>query len=276
MNRSTRACVAAAAVLALGACSSGGSKETTAASTSSASPSVSGTVTVFAAASLQNTFTQLGKMFEAAHPGTHVVFNFGGSDTLAASIVNGAPADVFASASPATMKTVTDKGDAAGTPVVFASNELEIAVEPGNPEHVTTLQNLSSPSLKVVLCARTVPCGAAAQKALAAGHVTVTPVSYEQDVTAVLTKVELKEADAGLVYQTDVKGAGNKVTGVNFPEAASAINDYPIATLTHAPNAAGAQQFVALVESPEGQKVLSDAGFRKPTAASSSPSPSAS
>jgi molybdate transport system substrate-binding protein len=276
VSRSTSACVLAAALLALSACSSGGSKNSAATPAGTASPSVTGTVTVFAAASLQKTFTQLGTMFEAAHPGTHVVFNFGGSDTLAASIVNGAPADVFASASPATMKTVTDKGQAASTPVVFASNELEIAVEPGNPKHVTMLQNLSNPSLKVVLCAKTVPCGAAAQKALATGHVTVTPVSYEQDVTAVLTKVELKEGDAGLVYQTDVKGAGDKVTGVNFPEAASAINNYPIATLTHAPNATGAQQFVALVESPEGQKVLSDAGFMKPTETSTSPSPSAS
>ncbi|WP_042433271.1 molybdate ABC transporter substrate-binding protein [Streptacidiphilus anmyonensis] len=276
VSRPTTAGVIAAALLALSACSSSSSNSSSANQSASASPSVTGTVTVFAAASLQQTFTQLGKMFETAHPGTHVVFNFGGSDTLAASIVNGAPADVFASASPATMKTVTDKGDAASTPVTFVSNELEIAVEPGNPMNVTTLQDLSKSSLKVVLCAKTVPCGAAAQKALSTGHVTVTPVSYEQDVTAVLTKVELKEADAGLVYQTDVKGSGGKVTGVNFPEAASAINDYPIATLTHAPNPTGAQQFVALVESPEGQKVLTDAGFQKPTASSSSPSSSPS
>jgi molybdate transport system substrate-binding protein len=264
------AAVGAVALVVLSACSSSSSSGSSSPA-GSASPSVSGTVTVFAAASLQNTFTQLGKTFEAAHPGTHVVFNFGGSDTLAASIVNGAPADVFAAASPATMKTVTDKGDAAGTPTIFVSNELEIAVEPGNPMHVTTLQNLSNPALKVVLCAKTVPCGAAAQTALAAGHVTVTPVSYEQDVTATLTKVELKEADAGLVYRTDVKGAGGKVDGVNFPEAASAVNNYPIAALSHGPNAPGAQAFIALVESPEGQKVFADAGFMSPQA-----SPSAS
>ncbi|MEY9937510.1 molybdate ABC transporter substrate-binding protein [Streptacidiphilus sp. MAP5-3] len=276
MVRRSAAAAVAAVLLALSACSSRGSTTASSSQSASASPSVTGTVTVFAAASLQNTFTELGKMFEAVHPGTHVVFNFGGSDTLSAGIVNGAPADVFAAASPATMKTVTDKGDAAGTPVTFVSNELEIAVEPGNPQHVASLQNLSNHALKVVLCAKTVPCGAAAQTALADGHVTVTPVSYEQDVTSVLTKVELKEADAGLVYQTDVKSAGSKVTGVNFPEAASAINNYPIATLAHAPNATGAQQFVALVESPEGQKVLTDAGFKKPTTSSTSPSPSAS
>ncbi|GAA2745862.1 molybdate ABC transporter substrate-binding protein [Kitasatospora cinereorecta] len=272
MYRSATAGVVAAALLAISACSSSSSSSSSSPS-ASASPTVTGTVTVFAAASLKGTFTQLGKMFEDAHPGTKVVFNFGGSDTLAASIVNGAPADVFASASPATMKTVTDKGGAVGTPTVFVSNQLEIAVQPGNPMHVTTLQNLANPSVKVVLCAKTVPCGAAAQTALAAGNVTVTPVSYEQDVTAALTKVELKEADAGLVYRTDVKSAGGKADGVTFPESACAINKYPIAPLTHAPNAAGASAFVALVRSPEGQKVLTDAGFLSPTASpSASPS----
>ncbi|MCP2312029.1 molybdate transport system substrate-binding protein [Kitasatospora paracochleata] len=266
MYRSATAGVVAAALLAISACSSSSSS-----GSASASPTVTGAVTVFAAASLKGTFTQLGKMFEDAHPGTKVVFNFGGSDTLAASIVNGAPADVFASASPATMKTVTDKGDAAGTPTVFVSNQLEIAVQPGNPMHVTTVQNLANPSVKVVLCAKTVPCGAAAQTALAAGNVTVTPVSYEQDVTATLTKVELKEADAGLVYRTDVKSAGGKVGGATFPESACAINKYPIAPLTHAPNAAGASAFVALVQSLAGQKVLTDAGFLGPTASPSAP-----
>ncbi|MFC9327616.1 molybdate ABC transporter substrate-binding protein [Kitasatospora sp. NPDC057015] len=239
-----------------GSASSGASTS----SASSASSTVSGTVTVFAAASLKEAFTTLGGRFEAAHPGTKVVFNFAGSDALAASIVAGAPADVFAAASPTTMKTVTDQGDA-GTPTTFVRNQLEIATVPGNPHHIASLQDLAQPGLKVVLCAKEVPCGAAAQKALAAGNVQLTPVSYEQDVKAALTKVELQEADASLVYQTDVKSAAGKVDGVPFPEAASAINDYPIATLTHAPNSAGAQAFVALVESPDGQKVLTDAGF---------------
>ncbi|MDH6114377.1 molybdenum ABC transporter molybdate-binding protein [Kitasatospora sp. MAP12-15] len=143
-------------------------------------------------------------------------------------------------------------------------NELEIAVTPGNPKKVTTLQDLSNPGTKVVLCAKEVPCGAAAATALAAGHVNLTPVSYEADVKSALTKVELNEADAALVYQTDVKAAAGKVDGVNFPEAASAINDYPIAPLTHAPNPNGAQAFVALVQSPTGQQVMTAAGFQKP------------
>ncbi|MFG2825850.1 molybdate ABC transporter substrate-binding protein [Kitasatospora sp. NPDC048365] len=257
--RLTGGCVAA--VLLVGGCSSSGG---TAAGSSPASaqstPSVTGTVTVFAAASLQESFTQLGKQFEAAHPGTKVVFNFGGSNTLAAGITGGAPADVFAAASPATMKTVTDKGDA-GTPKVFVRNQLEIATVPGNPKNITGLQSLTQPGLKVVLCAKEVPCGAASQTVLTNANIQFTPVSYEQDVKGALSKVELQEADASLVYQTDVKSAAGKVTGVAFPEASTAINDYPIATLTHAPNSAGAQAFVAYVESPDGQKVLTDAGF---------------
>ncbi|WP_371503230.1 molybdate ABC transporter substrate-binding protein [Kitasatospora sp. NBC_00374] len=254
-----------AVLLALSACSSSDSGASTAstapATASGTTADVTGTVTVFAAASLKEAFTAIGTQFEAAHPGTKVVFNFAGSDALAASIVNGAPADVFAAASPATMKTVTDKGDAAGTPTTFVRNQLEIATVPGNPKHIASLQDLAQPGLKVVLCAKEVPCGAAAQKALAAGNVQVTPASYEQDVKAALTKVELQEADASLVYRTDVKSAAGKVDGVTFPESSSAINDYPIATLTHAPNSTGAQAFVALVESPDGQKVLTDAGF---------------
>lgn len=254
-----------AVLLAVGGCSSSGAGSSSGSSASASAPAsaanVTGTVTVFAAASLKETFTELGKRFEAAHPGTKVVFNFAGSDALAAGIVAGAPADVFAAASPTTMKTVTDKGEAEGTPKVFVRNQLEIATVPGNPQHIASLQDLAKPSLKVVLCAKEVPCGAAAQKALAAGNVQLTPVSYEQDVKGALTKVQLGEADASLVYQTDVKSAAGKVDGVNFPETSSAINDYPIAPLTHAPNAAAGQAFVALVESPEGQKVLSDAGF---------------
>ncbi|GAA2746251.1 molybdate ABC transporter substrate-binding protein [Kitasatospora cinereorecta] len=154
-----------------------------------------------------------------------------------------------------------DAGDAAGTPKVFVRNQLEIATTPGNPKHIDNLQGLSASGLKVVLCAKEVPCGAASQKALAAGKVQVTPVSYEQDVKAALSKVELNEADASLVYRTDVKSAAGKVDGVIFPEASSAINDYPTAPLAHAPNSAAAQAFVAYVESPQGQQVLKNAGF---------------
>ncbi|MEZ0068089.1 molybdate transport system substrate-binding protein [Streptacidiphilus sp. MAP12-20] len=272
VRRAAAASTAALVLVGLAACSS--SSSTTAGSTSSAAASSSasssasaalnGKVTVFAAASLKKTFTQLGKAFEAAHPGVTVTFNFGGSDTLAASIVSGAPADVFASASLATMKTVVDKGDTAAAPVDFAKNELEIAVQPGNPKKITSLSQLTGSGIKVALCAKSVPCGAAAQKALTAAGVKLTPVTLEQDVTAALTKVELGEVDAALVYRTDVKSAGSKVTGVNFAEAGKAVTTYPIAALKGSSNAAAAQAFAAYVASPEGEQVLAAAGFQAP------------
>ncbi|MET9012214.1 molybdate ABC transporter substrate-binding protein [Streptomyces olivaceoviridis] len=261
----------AAAALALSACSSSSdstdssnSSDSSASSGTSTSPKLSGTVTVFAAASLKESFTALGKEFEKQHPGTQVSFNFGGSDTLAANITGGAPADVFAAASPKTMAVVTDQKDTAGTPVTFVRNQLEIATVPGNPHKVASLKDLTKAGLKVVLCDRTVPCGAAAQKALDASGLKLTPVSYEQDVKGALTKVELKEADAAVVYKTDVRAAGDKVEGVEFPESARAVNDYPIALLKNAPNTEAAKAFIALVGSAEGQKVLSEAGFLKP------------
>ncbi|WP_282090110.1 molybdate ABC transporter substrate-binding protein [Streptomyces tendae] len=255
----------AAALLALSACSSSSGTDSDSAGTSSSSaPKLSGQVTVFAAASLKESFTALGETFEKQHPGTEVTFNFAGSDTLAASITGGAPADVFASASPKTMATVTDAGAAAGTPVTFVRNQLEIATLPGNPDHVSSLKDLTASGLKVVLCDKTVPCGAAARKALDASGLELTPVSYEQDVKAALTKVELKEADAAVVYRTDVRAAGDKVTGVDFPESAKAVNDYPITLLKDAPNTDAAKAFVELVKSAEGQRVLTGAGFRTP------------
>jgi molybdate transport system substrate-binding protein len=259
--------VGAAALLALSACSSSsdtGTDSDSAGGSSSSSAKVSGQVTVFAAASLKESFTTLGETFEKQHPGTEVTFNFAGSDTLAASITSGAPADVFASASPKTMATVTDAGAAAGTPVTFVRNQLEIATLPGNPDRVSSLKDLTKSGLKVVLCDKTVPCGAAARKALDASGLELTPVSYEQDVKAALTKVELKEADAAVVYRTDVKAAGDKVTGVDFPESAKAVNDYPIALLENAPNTDAAKAFIELVKSAEGQRVLTGAGFRTP------------
>ncbi|WP_128432732.1 molybdate ABC transporter substrate-binding protein [Streptomyces cyaneus] len=257
----------AAALLALSACSSSDdstSAKSDAPASASASGKLSGDVTVFAAASLKESFETLGKAFEKAHPGTKVTFSFGGSDALAASITGGAPADVFASASPKTMKIVTDAGDASGTPATFVRNQLEIATLPGNPDKVASLKDLTKSGLKVVLCDKAVPCGAAAQKALDAGKLKLTPVSYEEDVKAALNKVVLKEADAAVVYKTDVQAAGDKVEGVEFPEAADAINDYPITVLKDAPNAEAAKAFIALVQSTEGQKVLNAAGFLKP------------
>ncbi|MFB6851504.1 molybdate ABC transporter substrate-binding protein [Streptomyces sp. NPDC056121] len=259
--------VGVAALLALSACSSGSdssSKKDSSSASKDSAKKLTGTVTVFAAASLKESFTTLGKDFEKAHPGTKVTFSFGGSDTLAASITGGAPADVFAAASPKTMAIVTDKKDAATAPSTFVRNQLEIATLPGNPDKVASLKDLTKSGLKVVLCDKTVPCGAAAQKALDASKLKLTPVSYEQDVKSALTKVELKEADAAVVYKTDVKAAGSKVEGVEFPESTNAINDYPIALLKDAPNAEAAKEFIALVQSSEGQKVLTAAGFLKP------------
>ncbi|MEU9520028.1 molybdate ABC transporter substrate-binding protein [Streptomyces sp. NPDC048224] len=255
----------AAALLALSACSSSDSDAGSGSDAEAGgSDKLSGTVNVFAAASLTESFTELGKEFEKQHPGTKVVFNFGGSDSLAAGITNGAPADVFASASPKTMKVVTDADAAAGTPATFVRNRLEIATLPGNPDKVASLKDLTGDDLKVVLCDKTVPCGAAAQKALTAADLKLTPVSYEEDVKSALNKVVLKEADAAVVYKTDVRAAGDKVEGVEFPESAEAVNDYPITLLKDAPNTAAGKAFIALVRSAEGQKVLTGAGFTAP------------
>lgn len=223
-----------------------------------------GTLTVFAAASLTETFTALGTTFEGAHPGVKVRFQFGASSTLAQQITQGAPADVFAAASPATMKTVTGAGDASGQPQVFTRNRLVIAVPQGDPGKVAKVGDLDRPGLKVVLCAVQVPCGAAAETALAVAKVEVKPVSREKDVKAVLTKVGLGEADAGLVYRTDVKAAAGKVTGIEFPEAAKAINDYPIVEVAKAPHGALAKEFIQLVVGEQGRSVLSRAGFESP------------
>ncbi|MFW6724461.1 molybdate ABC transporter substrate-binding protein [Streptomyces sp. MAR4 CNY-716] len=261
----------AAALLVLSACSgsddgsgSGSGSDSGKDGAGSASGELSGEITVFAAASLTESFEELGAQFERDHPGTKVTFSFGGSDALAASITGGAPADVFASASPTTMDVVTDAGAAAGTPETFVRNRLEIATLPGNPDGVASLKDLTDPGLKVVLCDEAVPCGSAAQKALDAGSLKLTPVSYEEDVKSALNKVVLKEADAAVVYRTDVQAAGGKVEGVDFPESADAVNDYPITLLRDAPNTAAAEAFVELVRSAQGQKVLTGAGFLKP------------
>ncbi|WP_376787334.1 molybdate ABC transporter substrate-binding protein [Micromonospora halotolerans] len=223
-----------------------------------------GTVTVFAAASLTEPFTKLGRDYEAAHPGTRVVLNFAGSSALATQLTQGAPADVFAAASPATMKTVTDAGDAAGTPAVLVRNQLVIAVPEGNPDRVTGLADLARPGAKVALCAEQVPCGAAAKAALAAAGVRLTPATLEQDVKGALAKVKLGEVDAALVYRTDVRGAAAELDAVEFPESARAVNDYPIVVLKHAGNPAGARAFVDHVRSDAGLAVLAAAGFQAP------------
>jgi molybdate transport system substrate-binding protein len=255
MSRSTALAVAVALVCALlagcGSDSTAGSAE-------------SRTLTVFAAASLTETFRQIGESFQSSYPGVRVEFNFGASSTLAKQITEGAPADVFAAASPATMKQVTDAGLNTGDPRVFVRNRLQIAVPPDNPGNVNGIDDLANPKLKVVICAVQVPCGAAAAKALAAARVKVTPASVEQDVKAALTKVVLGEADAALVYRTDVKAAGAKVKGIAFPEADQAVNDYPIVALAKAPQPELAAQFVQLVLSDSSRPVFAAAGFEYP------------
>jgi molybdate transport system substrate-binding protein len=217
-----------------------------------------GDVTVFAAASLTETFTQIGKDFEAAHPGSHVKFNFAGSSALAQQIGQGAPADVFASAAPANMKQVAESGS-----TVFVRNKLQIAVPKGNPKKIASLADLVRPDLKLALCAEQVPCGAASKKAFQVASLTPKPVTLEQDVKATLTKVKLGEVDAALVYKTDVSATKGDVDGVSFPEADQAINDYPIIALPKAANSAGAKAFVDYVLS-EGKAVLTKAGFDSP------------
>lgn len=249
------------ALLAVTACSVGPGAS---GSADSADGRPSGTVTVFAAASLEEAFTTLGERFEDAHPGTEVRFSFGGSDSLAASVTSGAPADVFAAASERTMETVRDADATSGAPRTFARNRLTIATAPGNPHHLTSLADLTGPRLKVALCAAQVPCGSAAEKALHTAGVDLTPVSYERDVRGALTKVELGEVDAALVYRTDVRAAGKRVAGVSFPEASGAVNRCPIAVLDQAPNAEAGRAFVRLVTSPEGRRVLTAAGFEEP------------
>jgi molybdate transport system substrate-binding protein len=255
--------LALTAVLA-GTSACGGTSDETPAGSGSSSAGVSGTVTVLAAASLTETFTRIGKDFEAVHPGTKVTLSYGGSSQLAQQIISGAPADVFASAGPVTMKTVTDAGDSAGTPVDFVKNQLVIATAKGNPKGLTSLAALARPGVKVAVCAEQVPCGAAAKTALAAAHVQITPVTLEQDVKSALAKVKLGEVDAALVYRTDARAASTDVDGVEFPESANAINEYPIVVLKNAPNPAAATGFVAYVQSEPAQKVLADAGFQKP------------
>lgn len=223
----------------------------------------SGTITVFAAASLAGSFEQIGVAFEAANPGVDVVFNIGASSALAQQVVSGAPVDVFASASLATMRTVTDAGDAAN-PKVFARNRLQIAVPADNPGKVTGLADFTRSALKIALCAPKVPCGTAAARAFAAAGLIPSVDTEEQDVKAALAKVTLGEVDAALVYRTDVLAAGTEVKGIAFPQADKAVNDYPIAVATDAENATGAAAFVAYVLSTEGQAVLAAAGFDSP------------
>ena len=270
MRRFTLTVAALAAVTVAGCSSSSSSSSTstpaaggssTPAATSSAA--ATGTITVFAAASLKETFTQLGQQFEAAHPGDTVKFSFGASSALATQITSGAPADVFASAAPKNMDTVVSAGDASN-PQDFAKNTAEIAVPTSNPANVTSLSDLAKSSVKVALCQPQVPCGVVASEVFKNAGITVKPVTLQPDVKSVLTQVELGNVDAGMVYVTDVKAAGSKVKGITIPASENASTLYPIATVSTSKELSIAQAFVAYVLSPTGQQVLAAAGFQQP------------
>jgi molybdate transport system substrate-binding protein len=251
-------------VAALAGCSGSDDDDAAAAAPAGAgSSTLSGQITVFAAASLTESFATIGEQFEKANPGTDVRFSFGPSSGLATQITQGAPADVFASASQKTMDQVVSAG-AAADPKPFARNSAQIAVPPGNPAGITGVADLAKPGVKVALCAETVPCGALARQVFANAKVTVTPVTNEVDVRATLSKVQLGEVDAGVVYVTDVKAAGVKVVGVPIPADLNASTSYPIAAVSRSDNAALAAAFVDYVLSADGSAAVTAAGFDAP------------
>lgn len=229
-------------------------------STPAPAPSLGGTVTVFAAASLTDAFEEVGSAFEAANPGVTVEFNFAGSSALREQVLAGAPADVFASANRSNMVQLVDGGEATG-PMDFVANQLQIAVPAGNPADVAGLADFAAGDLLIGLCAEEVPCGQFGRQALARAGVTPAIDTNEPDVRALLTKVEAGELDAAIVYRTDVLSAGDAVQGIDIPAVQNVVATYPAAVLTGAANAEGAEAFVAFVLSPEGQEILGSYGF---------------
>jgi molybdate transport system substrate-binding protein len=243
--------VAVVAVL-LTACGSNGGPSST---------SLSGTASVFAASSLTDSFKALGAAFQAAHPGATVQFNFAGTPTLVTQIEQGASADVFASADTTNMDKLKTDGFTAGSSQVFAHNKLEIVVAAGNPKGITGLADLAKPGVIYITEGATVPAGKYALQILASAGVKVTPKSLETDVKSVVSKIELGEADAGIVYVTDVKTAGSKVAGVAIPDSVNVIATYPIVAVKGTKNSALAIAFIAYVLSLDGQGTLQSFGF---------------
>jgi molybdate transport system substrate-binding protein len=244
------------AALFLAACGTAGG-----AATSPSATAFSGTISVFAAASLTDAFKALGNSFHAAHPGVTVQFNFAGTPTLVTQIEQGANADVLASADTTNMDKLKADGFTDGTPQVFAHNQLEIVVAPGNPKGITGLADLAKPGVIYISEAATVPAGKYSLQALAKAGVTVTPKSLETDVKSVVSKVALGEADAGIVYTTDVKAAGSKVQGVAIPAAYNVVATYPLVVVKETKNSAVANAFLAFVLSSAGQSTLESFGF---------------
>lgn len=220
-------------------------------------------LTVLAAASLTESFDELGERFEQQHEGVEIRFDYQGSSTLAEQINQGRPGDVFAAADENNMRKVTDAGATDGEPQTFATNRLTIAVPPGNPANVRSLADLTG-DRSVVVCDAEVPCGSATEEVQRAAGVTIEPASEENDVKSVLRKVVAGEADAGLVYVSDALAAGDQVETVDFPESGAAINDYPISTLNGASESELAAEFTEFVRGPEGREVLERNGFGAP------------
>jgi molybdate transport system substrate-binding protein len=224
-------------------------------------PAIEGNITVFAAASLTAAYTEIGDAFMVEHPDAAVTFNFASSSDLVTQINEGAPADVYASADEANMTKLTEAGGNAADPVVFATNVLQIIVEPGNPKGVTGVADLAEADLIYITCAPEVPIGRYGAQVLANAGVTVTPASFEENVKGIVTKVTLGEADAGIVYRTDVTAAGDAAEGVEIPDDINVTATYPVVAVKDAPNAAGAQAFIDFVVSEQGQKILGTYGF---------------
>jgi molybdate transport system substrate-binding protein len=246
-------------VVLIAACGGAGGGETT-----TTGAALQGELLVSAAASLADVFAELGSDFEAAHPGVDVHLNLGSSASLRQQVLEGAPADVFASADTSNMAGVVDAGETTGDPVIFARNRMQIAVPAGNPARITGLDDLAKDELLIGLCAEQVPCGAYAREVLRNAGVTPSVDSDEPDVRALLTKVEAGELDAGITYLTDVISTGGGVEGLAIPEDVNVRADYPIATLAGAPNPEVAARFVAFVLSGQGQAILDGYGFSSP------------
>jgi molybdate transport system substrate-binding protein len=257
MKRTSRLFVVATALVALVAAACGSSSK----GASTSASAVQGDITVFAAASLTGSFNDIGAAFTKANPQAHVKFSYDASSALVQQINQGAPADVFASADQANMNKLTKAGNNGTAPVVFANNLLGIIVAPNNPKGIKGVADLGKPALKVVLCAPEVPCGAYAKQILDSAHVTVKPASLEQNVKGVVTKVTTGEADAGIVYVTDIAAAGSKASGVEIPKNINVVAQYPIATTKTSTNTAVDQSFINFVLGSDGQAILSKYGF---------------
>ncbi|MFD3538097.1 molybdate ABC transporter substrate-binding protein [Streptomyces sp. NPDC058662] len=256
-RRTVTAVLTAALLLPLAACGDGGGDADGGESAAEAKPAH---LTVLAASSLTDAFRTAGAAYEAAHPGTRVTFSFAGSQELAAQVRQGAPADALVTADTRTMDGL---GSETGPPRVIAKNRLVIAAGKGNPFKIDDLKDLADPRIKVVLAAPEVPVGRYGRQILDAQKVELRPVSEEPNVRAVLSKVELGEADAGLVYRTDSVKSGDRIAAVDIPDAQNAVASYPAATLKQSRNAAAATAFVDWLSTPEAQKILQDAGFQQ-------------